>query len=141
MILHCNYEELGALRQGANVLLGHGGRGGGAPIAAPPEGRAEVEALLPRLEGDLTIETLMEQRWVARAIQAIVESLKEEMDLFIITAHPADEAAVASYFQYGHALAVMARVAEMGQEMEALIEVVTGAPPSPEVAKTFFFPG
>ena len=140
MILHCNYEELGALKQGANVLLGHG-RGEGFSIAAPPEGRTEVEALLPRLGGDLTIETLAEQQWVARAIQTIVESLKEEMDLFIITAHPADESAVASYFQYGHALSVLARVTEMGQEMEALIEVVTGAPPSPEVAKTFLFPG
>jgi hypothetical protein len=140
MILHCNYEELGALKQGASVLLGRG-RGGGSPVAAPPEGRAEVEALLPRLNGDLTIETLVEQRWVARAIQAIVERLKEEMDLFIITSHPADESAVTSYFEYGHALAVLARVIEMGQEMEALIEVVTGAPPSPEVAKAFLFSG
>jgi len=140
MILHCNYEELGALRQGAGVLLGHG-RGEGSPVAAPPEGRREVEALLPRLTGDLTIVTLVEQRWITRAVQAIVERLREEMDLFIITAHPADEAAVAAYFQYGHALAVLARVTEMGQEMEALIEVVTGAPATPEVARDFRFPG
>jgi len=140
MILHCNYEELGSLRQGASVLLGEG-RGGGSPVAAPPEGRAEVEALLPRLSGDLTITTLAEQRWVTRAVSAIVARLKEEMDLFIITAHPADESAVASYFLYGHSLAVLARVVEMGQEMEALIEVVTGAPASPEMAETFLFPG
>jgi hypothetical protein len=140
MILHCNYEELGALKQGANVLLGHG-RGEGSPVAAPPEGRAEVEALLPRLTGDLTIQTLAEQRRVARAVAAIVERLKEEMDLFIILAHPADESAVTSYFLYGHALAVLARVTEMGQEMEALIEVVTGSPPTREAAETFLFPG
>lgn len=140
MILHCNYEELGALKQGASVLLGQG-RGGGSPVAAPPEGRAEVEALVPRLIGDLTIETLAEQRHVARAVAAIVARLREEMDLFIITAHPADESAVSSYFSYGHSLAVLARVTEMGQEMEALIEVVTGAPPTPEMAETFLFPG
>lgn len=140
MILHCNYEELGALREGARVLLGRS-RGGGSPVAAPPEGRAEVEALLPRLTGDLTIETLAEQRRVARAVATIVERLKEEMDLFIILAHPADESAVAAYFLYGHALAVLARVTEMGQEMEALIEVVTGAPPTPETTRTFLFPG
>jgi hypothetical protein len=140
MILHCNYEELGALRQGADVLLGHG-RGEGSPVAAPPEGRAEVEALLPRLTGDLTIQTLAEQRRVAWAVATIVERLKEEMDLFIILAHPADESAVTSYFLYGHALAVLARVTEMGQEMEALIEVVTGSPPTREAAETFLFPG
>ena len=55
MILHCNFEELGALRQGANVLLG-GSRGGEAPVAAPPEGREELESLMPRLTGDLAIE-------------------------------------------------------------------------------------
>ncbi len=140
MILHCNFEELSALKHGADYLLGEG-PGGGAPVAAPPEGRAAVEALLPRLTGDLTIETLAEQQWVAKAVLAIVERLREEMDLFIITAHPADESAVASYFLYGHALSVLARLSEMGQEMEALIEVVTGAPASPRVARTFHFPG
>lgn len=140
MILHCNFEELGALRQGASVLLGEG-RGGGSRVAAPPEGREEVEALLPRLNGDLTIQTLAEQRRVARAVSVIVGRLREEMDLFIITAHPADESAVAAYFLYGHALAVLARLAEMGQEMEALIEVVTGAPPSRDTAESFLFPG
>lgn len=140
MILHCNFEELGALKQGADAYLGEG-RGEGSSVAAPPEGRAEVEALLPRLTGDLNIETLSEQRWVAFAMAKIVERLKDELDLCIITAHPADELAVASYFLYGHALAVLSRVTDMGQEMEALIEVVTGAPPTPEVARTFLFPG
>ena len=140
MILHCNFEELGALKQGASALLGQG-RGGGSPVAAPPEGRAEVEALLPRLSGDLNIQTLAEQRSVAQAVVAIVERLREEMDLFVITSHPADETAVASYFLYAHALAVLARVTEMGQEMEALIEVVTGAPATSQVASTFLFPG
>lgn len=139
MILHCNFEELGALKAGANALLAEG-RGGGAPVAAPPEGQRELRALLPRLDGDLVIKTLAEQQRVSRAVHAIVGHLKDEMDLFIISAHPADELAVASYFHYGHALAVLARLAEMGQEMEALIEVVTGEPPSEELAKTFHFP-
>ena len=139
MILHCNYEELSALRQGAGIFLGQG-RGEGPPVAAPPEGRAEVEALMPRLEGDLSIQTLAEQRWIARAMLAIVERLKEDMDLFLISSHPADESAVSSYFHYGHALAVLARVTEMGQEMEALIEVVTGEPVTPEMAAAFVFP-
>jgi hypothetical protein len=139
MIVDCNFEELGALRQGAHALLGEN-RGGEAPVAAPPEGRQEVESLMIWLAGDLTIETLAEQRRVTTAVAVIVRQLKEEMDLFILTAHPADEAAVASYFLYAHALAVLKRLSDMGQEMEALIEVVTGAPATETVAKTFLFP-
>ncbi len=139
MILHCNFEELGALKTGATALLAEGRRGDAA-VAAPPEGRAEIQSLLPRLEGDLVIETLAEQQRVIKAVRAIVGHLKDEMDLFIITSHPADESAVSSYFFYAHALAVLARLAEMGQEMEALIEVVTGEPPTREVAETFLFP-
>lgn len=139
MILHCNFEELGALRAGASSLLAEG-QGGGAPVAAPPEGREEIQALLPRLQGDLIIETLAEQQRVAQAVQAIVWHLKEEMDLFILSAHPADESAVSTYFFYAHALSVLSRLVEMGQEMEALIEVVTGGPPTRELANTFLFP-
>jgi hypothetical protein len=139
MILRCNFEELGALREGAHSLLGESS-GDGSPVAAPPEGREEVEALLPRLTGDLTMETLADQRRILRGVKAIVARLKEEMDHSVLAAHPADEFAVSSYFLYAHALAVLNRVTELGQGMEALIEVVTGGPPTPAVAATFRFP-
>ena len=139
MILRCNFEELGALRRGAHGFLGeHPGRG--SPVAAPPEGWEEVQALLPRLSGDLTVETLADQRRILTAVSVIVGSLKEAMDLSVISAHPADESAVSDYFLYAHALSVLHRLSELGQEMEALIEVVTGAPATPEVAATFRFP-
>lgn len=140
MILTCTFEEIGALRQGASNLLGESSRGHPS-VAAPPRGREDVEALLPRLSGDLAIETLAEQRQVVEAVSIIVDHLKEEMDLWVVTTHPADESAVSAYFLYAHALAVLARLSEMGQEMEALIEVVTGAPATPQVAATFLFPG
>ncbi len=139
MILRCNFEELGALKQGADVLLSES-RGESYPVAAPPEGREEVEALLPRLSGDLAIETLAEQQRVFTAVSAIVAQLKDEMDVCVMATHPADESSVAAYFLYAHALTVLTRLSEMGQEMEALIEVVTGVPATPEVAATFFFP-
>jgi hypothetical protein len=139
MILHCNFEELGALKRGATALLGDGS-GGDAPVAAPPEGRAEVEALVQRLSGDLAIETLAEQRRVFKAVTAIVTRLREEMDLSIMAAHPADESSVAAYFLYAYALTVLVRLADMGEEMEALIEVVTGEPATPDMAETFLFP-
>lgn len=140
MILFCNFEEIGALRRGAASLLGERSRGH-LSVAAPAEGREEVESLLSRLSGDLAIRTLAEQRQVQKAVAAIVAHLKDEMDLWIMTAHPADESAVSSYFLYAHALSVFARISEMGQEMEALVEVVTGAPVTPEVEATFLFPG
>ena len=138
MILRCNFEELGALKSGADGLLGESS-GEGSIVVAPPQGREEVEALLPRLSGDLTMETLAEQRRVQRGVAAIVARLRDEMDVSVLTTHPADEAAVSSYFRYAHSLAVLMRVSELGQEMEALIEVLTGAPATPEVAASFRF--
>ncbi len=139
MILHCSFEELTALRQGARMILRQGARGE-SPVVAPPEGRQEVAALLPRLSGDIAIETLQEQRSVLTALRTIVSRLKDEMDVSIVTTHPADESAVTDYFLYAHSLAVLARVSAMGEEMEALIEVVTGSPVTPTVAATFVFP-
>jgi len=139
MILRCNFEELGALNKGAVALLG-GSPGEGPPVAAPPEGWEEVQALLPRLTGDLTMETLADQRGVLRAVATIVARLKEEMDASVLATHPAEETAVSAYFLYAHALSVLNRVTELGQEMEALIEVMTGSPPTPEVATSIRFP-
>jgi hypothetical protein len=139
MILRCNFEELGALRKGADTLLGESS-GERSPVVAPPEGWEEVEPLLPRLTGDLTVETLAEQRRVLKGLKAIVAHLKEEMDVSVLATHPADEVAVSSYFLYAYSLAVLERVSELGQEMEALIEVVTGAPATPKLAATFRFP-
>ena len=139
MILRCNFEELGALRKGSSMLLGESSVEH-APVVAPPEGREEVEAILPRLTGDLTMETLADQRRVLKGVRAIVAHLKEEMDASVLATHPADESAVSSYFLYAHALAVLKRVWGLGQEMEALIEVVTGAPATPKVAGSFRFP-
>ena len=139
MILRCNFEELNALKRGATGLLAEGS-GERSVVVAPPEGLEEVEALFPRLHGDLSMETLSEQRRVEKGIEAIVSRLREEMDGSILATHPAEESAVSSYFFYAHALGVLRRVMELGREMEALIEVVTGSPADPRVASTFRFP-
>ncbi len=139
MILRCNFEELGALRKGASGLLRERPEGSSA-VVAPPEGLEEVEALIPRLDGDLSVETLADQRRVLKGVATIVSRLKEEMDTSVLATHPADESAVSSYFSYAHALSVLKRLSELGQEMEALIEIVTGEPASPDMAATFRFP-
>ncbi len=139
MILHFNYEELTALRAGAETLLDREGESGGG-VLAPPEERAHVQALLPRLHGDIALETLDELRAVKLAVDAIVVSLRVEMESLVVTMHAADEGAVAAYFDFAHALTVAHRLGEMASEMEALIELVTGSPVTHESARTFQFP-
>lgn len=139
MILHFNFEELSALKQGARMVLEEAG-GEDSPVVAPPAERVHVQHLLDRLDGDLVIETLSAQRDVAQALSVIVEFLRVDMEAAVVANHPADENAVAAYFDFGHALSVLGRVERMGTEMEAVIEVVTGEEPTEEIARTFLFP-
>lgn len=139
MILQFNYEELRALKSGAQALL-EGEGPAGPPVLAPPESRARVEALLPQLEGDLSLSTLEELRGVQIALSAIVECLRAEMEVVVVTTHPADEGAVAAYFDFAHAFTVAHRVGEMATEMEALIELMTGTAPTVETARSIQFP-
>lgn len=139
MILHCTFEELSALSAGAERVLTEAGSGA-AVIVAPPEIVADVEALLPRLSGDLTVTTLAEQQSVARAISYIVAELKQRMDSTIVEEHAASEFAVGAYFDYAHAMTMQDRVQRMGTEMAAMIELMTGRAPNAETTRTFEFP-
>ena len=139
MILYISYEEVQALRQGARSFLRDKGTGAGG-VAAPPAARAEVSAFEERLVGDLDLDTLAEQRALASALSSIVECLRVEMETLVGETHPAHEGAVAAYFDYAHALSVLTRVREMGNEMEAMIEVMTGRPADAGTAATFHFP-
>ena len=140
VILHFNYEEIQALRVGARAYLGREGAVYASAVLAPSETRADVEALLPRLGGDVSLATLAELRSVRRAVAAVVESLRIQMESTVLAAHAADEDAVSAYFDFAHALTVSHRVGEMAGEMEAMIELVTGESPSDEAALTFQFP-
>jgi hypothetical protein len=139
VILHCNYEELRALRSGGRSLL-EGDAEELSYVLAPPEHRARVEALLPRLDGDVSVTTLAELRGVTLAVHAILQYLRAEMDAAVIATHAADELAVAAYFDFAHVLTVLHRLHDLASEMEAMIEVVTGAPVDAESALTFRFP-
>ena len=139
MILHCTFEELSALSAGAERVLAEAGSGA-TVVVAPPEVIADVEALLPRLAGDLSLTTLAEQQSIARAVTYIVAELKQRMDVAIVEEHAASEYAVGAYFDYAHALTVQDRVVRQGAEMSAIIEVMTGRAPTSEVARTFEFP-
>jgi hypothetical protein len=140
VILQFNYEEIQALRSGARAYLGRIGCAPASPVLAPSETRAHVEALLPRLAGDLSLSTLEELRGVQSAVSAVVEILRVQMESMVLATHAADEDAVSAYFDFAHGLTVSNRVDEMAAEMEAMIELVTGETPSLEAARTFRFP-
>jgi len=140
VILHFNYEEIQALRAGARAYLGEAGDPSPAAILAPSETRARVEALLPRLVGDLSFETLTELLVVQGAVATVVESLRVQMESMVLATHAADEDAVSAYFDFAHGLTVLHRIDEMAEEMEAMIELVTGDTPTAEAARTFRFP-
>jgi hypothetical protein len=139
VILHFNYEELTALRAGAQAFLDREEPAGGG-VLAPPVDRARVEALLPQLEGDISLSTLEELRKVQAAVDAIVDSLRVEMESMVIASHAADEEAVAAYFDFAHGFSVAHRLSEMASEMEALIELMTGSVASPGAARAVRFP-
>jgi hypothetical protein len=139
VIVHCNFEELTALKAGARQVLD-----GYAPehgiIAAPPEEREQVAALVPLLGGDFSVTTLAEQRSLFQAVSIIVEILRSDMESMVTADHPAHESAVAAYFDFAHAFSVRARLHEVGLEMEALVELVNGGPVTEELARDFVFP-
>jgi hypothetical protein len=141
VILRINYEEMQALRSGARVFLAgsreDATRGG---VIAPPERRARVEALARKLVGDVSFATLDELREAQAAVASILASLRVEMESAVLATHPADESAVSAYFDFAHSLGVAHRLEEMAAKMEAMIELVTGEPPSAESARTFRFP-
>lgn len=139
VILSVNYEETQALRAGAENLLS-GDTGDPCAVMSPPEDLAAVEALLPQLEGDISVQSLEELRSTERAIETILECLRAQMEVTVVVTHPADESAVNAYFEFAHVLAVARRLEEMSDEMEALIELVTGESVTADTVSAFQFP-
>lgn len=140
MILHCTYEELQALTAGAELVLSGGASGRGCAVAAPSEAAAQIELLLPRLDGDLSITTLAEQRQVRDVVALICENLRTRLEGEVVEHHPAHEDAVLLYFDYAHVLKVLDRLDRIGGEMSALFELMTGTAPTPETAAAVTFP-
>ena len=129
MILHCNFEELRALASASEVIVMEAqARAGG--VAAPPEGLVMVEKLLPRLTGDMSIETLDDQRRVRGAVHFIVDDLHRRMDQRIIESSPGNEEALNLYFDYGHSRTVLHRLDGMRAEMEAIVDLINGGNPA-----------
>ena len=129
MIVHCNFEELRALAAGGEAIVTAAEAAFTGPVSAPAEGVAKVEMLLPRLTGDFSIDTLDEQRRVRDALGLICDDLRTRMDQKVIEFNPAHEEAVALYFDYAHSRSVLHRVDQIGAEMTAIVDLITGGHP------------
>ena len=138
MILHCTYEELTALGATASRIVS--AAEGNARVAAQPEALADVASLQPRLRGDLSIATLEDQRMVERAVDYLLEELRDRMNEFILMQHVGSEDSINAYFDYAHVYALRDRVRGVGREMIAMIELMTGEAPTAETARSVTFP-
>jgi hypothetical protein len=137
MILTCNYEEITAVRNGALAFLDEKAAGDRSVDGLT---RSAVEALVDRLGASVSLRTLSEQQELEEALAPVVEYLRAEVDLRVLLAHPAAEESVVAYFDFAHALSVLGRVREIGEEMEALVEVMTGNAPDECSLDAFVFP-
>lgn len=140
MILHCNFEELRALAAGAELVVAVEQHPHEGAVAAPPEAIPFLEELVPRLSEDLSITTLAEQHRVREAVNLICDTLRARLEDQVVQTHPADEDAVANYFDFAHTRAVLHRLDAMGGEMSGMIELMTGHPPTEESAESVNFP-
>jgi len=136
MILTCDFEELTALNASIGRVFDAAGAGG---VAAPPQVIADIEALAPRLVGDLPVESLDELRSIERAVAYLLEHTKSRMDAFVLHEHPAAESAVLSYFEYAHLITFLDRTRRLAEEMAALIELMTGRPAGEDSKRRFLF--
>lgn len=140
MILHMDFEEVQALSSGVELVLAALHSETGSAVIAPPEALADAESLRPRLTGDLSIDTLAEQRRIRRAVALVCDHLRERLESKVIEYSPGHEDAVHLYFDYAHVLTVLDRLDRMGAEMSAMIEVMTGRPVTDAAAATITFP-
>lgn len=138
MILHCDFEELAALAAATSRVLDATGRA--HTVAIPAQAITDLEALLPRLVGDIGIDTLAEQASIQRGVALLTDDLRARMDSIILEQHPAAEDAVLAYFDYARVLSVLVRLDRIGHEMTAIVELMTGQPAGTDSAQRFAFP-
>jgi hypothetical protein len=139
VILYLSFEELAALGSCAErMLLANAGVGHG--IAAPPQLVADVEQFSHRLDGDITITSLEDQRTLDLVVRHLLDQSRDAMDEAVILQHAAAESAVAGYFEYAHVLSVSHRLGAIGEEMAAIVHVMTGSDPDSESGRRFSFP-
>lgn len=138
MILYLTFEEISALGSSAELVLASAGQAG--VVAAPPQFTAELEQFAGTLTGDISIDSLEQQRRIARIVDHLLAVTRARMDQAVLEQHAAAEEAVAAYFAYAHVLTVSRRLRVIGEQMSAIIDVITGDGPDSEQGRRFSFP-
>lgn len=122
MILRLSFEEVTALNAAARRLLSAPGDGG---VLAPPEAMAELESRLP-LEGDISVLTIAEQAQLLGAFDMLLDHLKRRMDALIVEEYVGSDDSVNAYFDYANVLGTRSKLMRLGEEMTAVIEIISG---------------
>lgn len=135
MILRMSFEEITALNTAARRMLAGTGDGG---VLAPPEALAELETRLP-LDGDISVRTLPEQDRLLGAVDVVLAHLRRRMDAIIVDQYVGSDDSVNAYFDYANVLTARSRLAGIGKEMAAMVELITGEL-MPEEADDITFP-
>ena len=119
MILELSYEEVTALNSAAERMRGAGGGG----VAAPPEAIAALDERLP-LQGDIAVDTPAEQTRLLRALDAVLDHLKQRMDALVLEQYVGADDPVNAYFDYANVLTARQRLHRIGLRMKAVHEVI-----------------
>ncbi|MGK7311159.1 MAG: hypothetical protein ACN0LA_02885 [Candidatus Longimicrobiales bacterium M2_2A_002] len=119
MILELSYEEVTALNSAAERMRGAGGGG----VAAPPEAIAALDERLP-LRGDIAVDTPTEQARLLRAMDAVLDHLKQRMDALVLEQYVGADDPVNAYFDYANVLTARHRLHRIGRRLEAVHEVI-----------------
>ena len=119
MILELSYEEVTALNSAAERMRGAGGGG----VAAPPEAIAALDERLP-LQGDIAVDTPAEQARLLRAMDAVLDHLKQRMDALVLEQYVGADDPVNAYFDYANVLTARHRLHRIGLRMKAVHEVI-----------------
>lgn len=140
MILHCDFEELQALKGGAELVLDSRDVQWTTAHEAEPDVIAEVTRLHEVIGGALSVPSLAEMDSLMEAVELITDTLHDQLRATILDFEPSHEAAIALYFDWARSQGVLHRLSEMAAEMTALIELMTGASPTAETAASVTFP-
>ena len=119
MILELTYEEVTALNSAAERLRGAGGGG----VAAPPEAVAALDERLP-LQGDITVDSPVEQARLLRAMDVVLDHLKQRMDALVLEQYVGADDPVNAYFDYANVLTARHRLYRIGLRMRAVQDVI-----------------
>ena len=119
MILELTYEEVTALNSAAERIRGPGGGG----VAAPPAALAALDERLP-LRGDVSVDSSAEQARLLRAMDIVLDHLKQRMDALVLEQYVGADDPVNAYFDYANVLTIRHRLHQIGVRMRAVDAVI-----------------